>query len=322
MAVGLKTEVPGVDPTNLVVIMSDEHDPRYMGWMGHPLVKTPNIDGLAARGRRFVNAYTPCPICVPARASFATGCYVHQTGYWDNAIAYDGRIPSWGHALQTAGVRVESIGKLHYKDDEMPTGFDRQHQPMHIYNSHGMVWGSIRDPLPDVPVDHRMVGDYVGPGESPYTDYDRTTAQIAASWFAEHAKDAGPWVLYIGFVAPHFPFIVPQPYFDMYPLDRLPPRKLDPGRGYRQHPWLAAQDRFWPHDQMFRDEEERLRAVAAYFGLCSFLDSNVGIVLDGLERSGLAAQTRVIYTSDHGDTLVHGACGGKATSTRNPSRSP
>ena len=290
------------DPANLVVIMSDEHDPRYMGCSGHSLVKTPNLDKLAARGLRFANAYTPCPICVPARAAFATGAYVHQTGYWDNAIAYDGRIPSWGHALQKAGVPVESIGKLHYKDNELPTGFDRQHQPMHIYKGRGMVWGSIRDPLPEVPFDHRMIGDAVGPGESSYNRYDRATAEMAVDWFKQHANES-PWVLFVGFVAPHFPFVAPQQFFDLYPIESLPERKLDPRNGYKHHPWIAAQDRMWPHDKMFKNEDERKLAVAAYYALCSYVDANIGLVLDGLEQAGLTSTTRVIYTSDHGDNV-------------------
>ena len=117
---------------NLLIIMSDEHDPRYMGASGDTFVKTPNLDRLAAGGTRFSNAYTNCPICVPARTAFATGAYVNDIGYWDNAIAYDGRVKGWGHHLQDAGVCVESIGKLHYRLDEDPTGFDRRHLPMHI----------------------------------------------------------------------------------------------------------------------------------------------------------------------------------------------
>jgi choline-sulfatase len=74
---------------NLIIILSDEHNPRVLGSAGHPLIKTPNLDRLANRGTRFTAAYTNCPICVPARASLATGQYVHQTRCWDNAIAYD-----------------------------------------------------------------------------------------------------------------------------------------------------------------------------------------------------------------------------------------
>src|SRR3546814_10142833 len=100
-----------------------------MGCAGHPIVKTPNLDGLARKGTRFSAAYTPSPICVPARASIATGRYVHEHRCWDNAIAYDGRTPSWGHRLQQAGIRVESIGKLHYRKEEDATGFDPQQLP-------------------------------------------------------------------------------------------------------------------------------------------------------------------------------------------------
>ncbi len=87
-------------PTNLIIIMSDEHNPKVMGCNGHPLVKTPNIDALAAAGTSFTSAYTTCPVCVPARAAFATGKYVNQIGYWDNADAYEGAIPSWHHRLR------------------------------------------------------------------------------------------------------------------------------------------------------------------------------------------------------------------------------
>ena len=291
---------------NLVIIMSDEHDPRYMGVSGHPVIKTPNLDRLAGRGARFANAYTPSSICVPARAAFATGDYVHRIGYWDNAIAYDGRVRGWGHALQDAGIRVESIGKLHYRNAEDDAGFDAEHIPMHIYNGHGMVWGSIRDPLPDRrPHGHRMLGDYIGPGESNYTRYDRSVAARAIEWLTARADapDGKPWCLFVGFVAPHFPLVVPQPFFDLYPLDRIGLPKLHPRSGYERHPWVAAHDAFWSHDAAFRDDDERLTAVAAYYGLCSWVDHNIGQVLATLDETGLSETTRVIYTSDHGDNV-------------------
>ena len=131
---------------NIVVIMSDEHNPAFMGCSGHPFIKTPNLDALAARGARFPNAYTPSPICVPARAAFATGHRVHQTRHWDNAMPYVGDPQGWGHVLQQQGINVESIGKLHYRNEEDPVGFDAEHIPMHVVGGHGMVWASIRDP--------------------------------------------------------------------------------------------------------------------------------------------------------------------------------
>src|SRR6185437_12498804 len=107
-------------PTNVLFILSDEHQHNLMGCAGHPLIKTPALDSLAQRGTRFTNAYTPSPICVPARASLATGRYVHDIRCWDNAIAYDGSSPGWAQHLSASGVLTESIGKLHYKSEASP----------------------------------------------------------------------------------------------------------------------------------------------------------------------------------------------------------
>ena len=174
---------------NLLVIMSDEHQSRAMGCAGHPFVKTPHLDALAARGTRFTDAYTPCPICVPARASFATGLYVHQTRLWDNAMPYTGEIPGWGHALQDANIPVESIGKLHYRAAEDPAGFDVEHIPMMVADGVGMVWASIRKEDERVHMPGRMLGDYIGPGDSKYTDYDRAVVDRTTRWLTERAGD-------------------------------------------------------------------------------------------------------------------------------------
>ncbi len=298
---------------NLVVIMSDEHDPRYMGVSGDPLIRTPNLDALARRGMRFTQAMTPSPICVPARAAFATGRHVHDIGYWDNAIAYDGAEPGWGHALQAAGIRVESIGKLHYQNDEAPAGFDVEHLPMNLYNGHGMVWGSVRDPLPSqVPHGQRMLGKYIGPGESTYTRYDQSVTERTVQWLAECSADAEPWCLFVGQVAPHFPLVVPQPYLDHYPREALPPRKLHPDNGYQRHPWVQRQHDFFPSEDQFHSPEERDMAIACYLGLCTWVDENVGRIVQAIEAAGLTEKARVIYTSDHGDNVGHRGLWGKS----------
>ena len=292
-------------PSNLIVVMSDEHDVRYMGCSGHALVKTPTFDRMAASGTRFTNAYTPCPICVPARAAFATGQYVHRIRHWDNAMPYTGSIRGWGHVLQDNGIRVESIGKLHYRHAEDPAGFDVEHIPMNVYQGVGMVWGSIRDPLPDTTPGGRMLGDYIGPGESTYTEYDRSVANLTVDWLRDAAakKSDVPWVLYVGFVAPHFPLVAPEDFFALYNIDDMPLSKLLPADGHPHRPWIADHDRFWSHDTGFKDDAERTTAIAAYYALCSWVDHNVGRVLDALAETGLDTTTRVIYTSDHGDNV-------------------
>ncbi|MEY8841850.1 sulfatase-like hydrolase/transferase [Cribrihabitans sp. XS_ASV171] len=289
--------------TNLLVILSDEHQARAMGCAGHPLVQTPNLDALAARGMRFTNAYTPSPICVPARASFATGRYVHQTRMWDNAMPYDGSIPGWGHALQSGGVPVESIGKLHYRAEEDPAGFDTEHIPMMVAGGVGMVWASIRREDERIGGTGRMLGEYIGPGQSKYTDYDKAVTGRAVEWLREHAGKEQPWCLYVGLVAPHFPLVVPQEFYDLYPHDRLPKAKLHPRDGHERHPWVEKQNAIMDSEAGFDSEAERLAAMASYFGLCTWLDHNIGQILAALNQTGLSETTTVIYSSDHGDNV-------------------
>lgn len=299
---------------NLVVIMSDEHHPRAMGVAGHPFAITPNLDRLAARGTRFDAAYCNSPICVPSRASFATGRYVHELGTWDNAIAYDGTVPGWGHALQKTGHRVDSIGKLHYRNAEDPTGFDHQYHPMHIYGGYGMVWGALRDGTADFTERAHVMMNPIGPGTSKYNIYDDRIATEAETWIARAAgeKHDRPWVLYIGFVAPHFPLTVPQDILDLYPVDKMPLPRLHPQDGHPRHPWLDDSHRRHPVDDALDNDRRRL-ATACYYGLCTWVDRQVGRVIGALERGGLAETTRVIYTSDHGDNIGARGMWGKST---------
>ena len=291
-------------PGNLLVIVSDEHQARAMGCAEHPLAKTPNLDQLAARGTRFANAYTPSPICVPARAAFASGQYVHVNRLWDNAMPYTGEPKGWGHQLQAKGVPVESIGKLHYRHEEDPAGFDVEHIPMQVADGVGMVWASIRKEDERVSPPTRMLGDYIGPGSSRYTEYDEAVVARAIDWLESRALgDQRPWCLYVGLVAPHFPLVVPQEFYDLYPLEDLPEPKLHPATGYKRHPWVEKQNEMMDSEASFSDREERLRAIASYYGLCSFLDYNIGRILACLERCGLADGTTIAYTSDHGDNV-------------------
>ncbi len=301
-------------PANSLVILSDEHNKRVTGCYGHPMIRTPNLDRLAARGTRFTSAYTNCPICVPARASFATGQYVHKVRCWDNAIAYDGNIPSWGHRLMEQGHRVTAIGKLHYLDsDARRNGFDEEILPLHIVNGVGDLLGLIRDELPVRPGSKRL-GPEAGPGESDYTRYDRQIAAATQQWLKNEAPKYRnkPWVLYVGFVSPHFPLIAPAQFYDLYPEKDVPwPLMYDRAERPR-HPFTDAMRKCLCFDDEF-DAPMVRRAIAAYFGLVSFLDDNIGRILATLEATGLGSDTRVIYSSDHGDNLGTRGMWGKST---------
>jgi choline-sulfatase len=301
-------------PTNIIFILSDEHNKRVLGCYGHSMIKTPNLDALAARGTRFTSAYTNCPICVPARASFATGRYVHEHRCWDNAIAYDGKMPSWGHRLMAQGHHVTSIGKLHYASgDAKRNGFDEEILPMHIVGGVGDLLGLIRDELPRRPGSANL-GPEAGPGESDYTRYDRSIAEATVQWLQNDASKHRdkPWAMYVGFVAPHFPLIAPPDFYNLYRESEVPwPDRYDADQRPR-HPFIDAMRKCLCYDDAF-DAPMVRRAITAYFGLVSFMDDNVGKILRALETTGLAGNTRIIYTSDHGDNLGTRGLWGKST---------
>jgi choline-sulfatase len=288
---------------NILLVMSDQHNPKMAGYSGNTVVKTPHLDQLAHRGTSFSNAYCTSPICVPARASIATGRYVHEIGAWDNATPYVGNPPSWGHHLGQAGYQVTTIGKLHYRDPVDDTGFPDQRLAMHI-SGRGDLRGIAQRPdgrVPTVP-GFRAILD-AGAGETDYTRYDRSVVDATALFF-EREADQQPWALMVSFVAPHFPLVAPNEFFDLYTdqnLD-LPSDAL----GAWDHPAVHVFRESFGIDRQFSSDERR-RATQAYLGLCSFMDANVGAVLASLEASGHADDTIVVYTSDHGESAgAHG----------------
>ena len=301
-------------PTNLLVLMSDEHNPKALGCYGHPMVKTPHLDALAARGTRFEAAYCNSPVCIPARAVFATGKYIHQVGYWDNADPYEGASESWHHRLRESGHRVDAIGKLHFRSTDDDNGFSKEHLTMHVYEGLGDLLGLIREgELPARGGSWKMA-DLAGPGESDYIRYDREITRLAVEWLGGEAPKHTdkPWVLFVSWVCPHFPLTAPQEFYDLYPEDQVPwPKQYDKGER-PDHPYLNEYGRTFNYDDHF-DAEKVRKAVAGYFGLCSFLDDNVGQVLAALKKCGFGGSTRVMYTSDHGDNLGSRGLWGKST---------
>ena len=289
-------------PTNLLFIMSDEHQARAMGCAGHPIVKTPNLDRLAARGTRFTNAYTNSPICVPARASFATGQYVNKIGYWTNAHPYEGAVEAWGHRLMASGHKCDSIGKLHYRFETDPCGFEQMIIPLNVVDGVGALRQAIKDPIAPPPSKSRFATE-IGPGDSSYQKYDSDITDRTCQWLREQSTTVAdkPWMLFSSHVTPHYPLVARQEFLDLYDVDAMPMPK-DYGVSKTYHPWFQAMCEATNDDRHFTDENRRL-GIACYYALCSFVDDNVGRILDALDETGLAETTRVIYVSDHGENL-------------------
>jgi choline-sulfatase len=280
--------------------MADEHARQVIGAYGNPVIQTPNLDRLAADGTLFENAYCNDPICVPSRASFATGRYVHETGHWDNSHPYLGDPPSWGHRLVEKGHSAVSIGKLHYRNEDDPTGFSEQIIPLHVLDGVGDLTGLLRDSPRRAAA---QMAASAGPGESTYLNYDRRIRDAAIEWIEDQAEDSDekPWALFVSFVCPHFPLIAPPEFFERYPLDSVP---FPFGRnGGHDHPVIEAFRHNMPYDKSFRDDDHVRKAVAAYYGMVTFQDDNVGRILAALDKGGFADNTVVVYTADHGENL-------------------
>lgn len=302
-----------MQPANLLILMDDEHSSKALGCYGHPFVKTPHLDRLAASGTLFERAYTNSPICVPARATIATGRHVHETRCWDNAIAYDGQMRSWAHRMQQAGHRVVSVGKLHYRNADNLAGFDRQIVPMHITNGLGDTLGLVRDP-PPVRTQGKKFAEEIGPGDSAYIQYDRRIADEACAWLnTEDARGREPWVLFVSFIAPHFPLIAPPEYYALYNPDDMPMPKQRRDALSQSHPWWQAFENCFVFDRSFKSDHDRRVAIASYYALCTFADAQFGRILAALADARLESSTRILYLSDHGESLGTRRLWGKST---------
>jgi len=164
----------------------------------------------------------------------------------------------------------------------------------------------------------------IGAGESSYNRFDRAVAGEAARWLRERGQeqDASPWVLFVGLVAPHFPLIVPPEYLERFPAEDMPLPRLHPKHGYQRHPWVERHARFSRHDEQLGTDDRRRLALASYFALTSFMDEQVGHVLEALSESGLDENTTVIYSSDHGDNLGERGLWNKCTLYRESTAVP
>ncbi len=302
------------EAANMIFFMSDNHTRNVVGAYGHPVVQTPILDRITARGVRFDNAYCASPLCCPSRAALATGRYPHQTGYWDNALAYDGTVTSWHHRVRESGATVTSIGKLHFRSGDDDNGFTEEIVPMHIVEGKGALIGLLRATDEGVPprTGPREMYRRSGVGEADYQDYDRDITKHAIDWLnREGARLDRPWLLFVSYASPHPPFAIPKRLYDLYPLDRMPlPVQFDAATR-PDHPAVNHVRRVDNFEEPF-DEEWVRRTVAGYCGLISHVDEQIGQVMAAVEELGLLSTTRVLYTSDHGEAAGNHGLFGKS----------
>ena len=292
-----------MDQPNILLITTDEHAPMYSGTYGHPLVQTPCMDQLADEGATFDSAYCNSPLCLPSRMSFMTGRYINRIAAYDNASPLASDEVTWAHMLRAAGYDVVLSGKQHFCGPDQLHGFRTQlARDLHaeMWTKNGVPSGAA-DWSKGTPAAAEPWGGVAeaGPGTTLEIEVDDLVEERAIDYLRDPARKEQPWALNASFIAPHFPLVVPERFFNLYPLDEIDLPEIPPGHLESQHPvHKRMRSMFGAVD--FPEEQVR-RARAGYYGLITYLDEKIGRLLQVLEETGQRENTVVIHFSDHGE---------------------
>lgn len=328
-----------MDKPNVLLITTDQHNAEILGCMGNPVVHTPNIDNLASRGAIFTQAFTPFPVCTPARTSIFTGLFAKNHGvrhninmnYKPGAYALPPERITFPEILAENGYQTSFFGKLHTRHeggknfgiqtarlvegkghfvgspeekDEYRRYLLEKGYPEDIWK----VWendptyalnGYVTSPLPDEDYIDKFIGD------------------IALEYLE---RVQSPFFTWVSFCTPHNSWDPPALYDIMYDPADIPMPHRKTGELEKKHPsWVDQVARTIPPlpatsidkslpggiENAYRrfPEEKTRRMLAAYYGEISHVDTQIGRVIETLERRGLMDNTLVIFTADHGDYL-------------------
>jgi arylsulfatase A-like enzyme len=326
---------------NILFIMCDQLRADYLSCNGHATLETPHIDSLAARGVNFSRAYCQSPVCGPSRMSFYTGRYMFCHGAtWNNVPLAVGEW-TMGDYLRPLGLRTVLVGKTHMRADDAgmarlhidpasPRGVLVRQCGFEPYErDDGLHPDQIADP--NLAYNHylRQRG-YAS--DNPWHDFanavEGPNGEVLSGWYMRNAhlparvaeadsetaymtnrameciREVGdqPWCLHLSYIKPHWPYIAPAPYRDLYgPHHVIPANRHDDERA-TPHPVVAA---FMQHEesQNFQRDEVRQQVIPAYMALVKQIDDHIGRLLRFLDRQGRLADTMIVFTSDHGDYL-------------------
>ena len=283
---------------NVLLIMADDLN-NDLGTYGHPIVKTPNLDRLAARGVRFDRAYTQFPLCSPSRVSLLTGLRPDATRVHDLATDFRKNLPdvvTMPQMFKRNGYVAARVGKIYHYGNPGQIGTSGLDDPA-SWDEFVNPRGIDKDEEPKLTnfTPTRGIGSTLAYYASPAADEDHTDGKVASETIAllQTYKDR-PFFIGAGFYRPHCPFIAPAKYFDLYPLDKIASPAVSDASAVPRPAWFTTP----PHWGI--SEQAQRETIRAYYASISFLDANVGRVLDALDRLGLAQNTVVVFISDHG----------------------
>jgi choline-sulfatase len=285
---------------NILLIMSDEHNASVLGCAGNKIIQTPSLDRLSEGGVVFDGCYCNSPLCVPSRLSFSSGKYASRVGAWNNDCWLPSPdYPSVPRLLNSTGYESFLCGKMHY-DSTRRYGFTEIGGQMNEAFKSGRGSRRPADDLRPEPGISGRFNDFHPGDKSPVLDHDRNVTSGTLEFLKSRKSTDPPFFLLAGYLAPHFPLIVPEKYWDAYkgkvPMPVIPEGFLETLPRNYKHLRIGFNIEDVPDDVVRKGRE-------LYYGLVQWLDEEVGKVLQALNESGLAENTVVIYTADHGENM-------------------
>ena len=291
---------------NILFIMADQLAAAALPFYGHPVVRTPFLSALAGESAVFDNAYCNFPICAPSRASLHTGRFAHAIECFDNASTFSMESPTLPHYLREKGYGAVLCGKMHFVGADQLHGYERR-LTTDIYPSNFAMtpdWSGGCEYRPT----NLTMAPVIESGSCVRTlqmDYDDEVAHCGVQEIynlARYAEDK-PFFLTVSFTHPHSPFVISEEYWNRYSPDEidmpaapdLPPDERD----------LLSRNLYYCHGRhLFTVTDEHIRnARRGYYGMISYIDDKVGRLLSALGQTGLADNTIVVFTADHGEMM-------------------
>jgi len=291
---------------NILLIMADQLSAPFLSYHGGPAI-TPNIDRLAAEGANFTSAYSNSPLCAPARFAMMSGQLNSKIGAYDNASEFPASVPTFAHHLRAAGYQTSLVGKMHFVGPDQLHGYEER-LTTDIYPADFGWTPNWSDPDGRFDWWFHNMDSVVNAGiadVSNQLDYDDDVAYQSVRKLRDLARtsDDRPWMMTASFTHPHDPYVARKEFWDLYDHNSIPL----PTTG--EHP----PDQIDPHSDRLRKviaadvtevSNEQIRTARhAYLANISYVDHHIGEMLDVLEAHGMADDTVVIFTADHGDML-------------------
>ncbi len=304
----------GIDTPNILFLFTDQLRADCIGALGNSVIKTPNIDGLVRQGAAFNRAYTPSPVCCPARHSLASGLPPHITGCVDNVEGID-RHPSLMDKLGECGYQTHGVGKMHFSPELGDWGFESRDVSEELIEEGAQ--DDYRDFLIEKGFEH-VLDPHGLRSESYYLPQPSQLPEKLhhSHWVADRSIDflqrrdkSRPFFLWSSFIKPHPPFESPNPWGRLYRMHEMEePLMADNGNAHSTF-WNKVQNRYKYMDGGSYNRHLARSIKAAYYGTISFIDYNIGRLLDALGDE--IDNTLIVFSSDHGELLGDFGCYGK-----------